>query len=75
VALGVATVAKDDDTGAYCTYSSVKLDSALVWRAKTAAAKAQKPIQEWLSDLVNEATARELREKPIHRLPPRPRKR
>jgi hypothetical protein len=63
-------VAKDS----YCTYSSVKVDAALVWRAKAAAAKARKTIQEWLSDLVNAEAARELGEKPVRRLPPRPRK-
>jgi hypothetical protein len=57
----------------YCTYTSVKLDSALINLAKMAAADHGKPIQEWLSDAVNETASRQVGRKPIKRRPPRPR--
>lgn len=68
---GVATVA---DKQEFCTYASVKVDAALLQRARWAAAKTGKTIQEWLSDAINLAAAEETEQKPLKRLPPPPRK-
>lgn len=69
MACGVLEMAEE-----YCVYASVKMDVALINLAKQAAAKSGKSIQEWLSDVVNDAASRQVRERPVKRLPPRPRK-
>jgi hypothetical protein len=56
----------------HCSYSSVKLDSDILPSVKAAAALSRQSIQDWLSDLANEAAAKRLGSKPIKRLPPPP---
>jgi hypothetical protein len=41
----------------YCTYTSVKLDSELIRPAKGVALLLNTTLQEWLSDLVNDAVS------------------
>lgn len=62
---------KSDPT--YCTYASTKLDDQLVDLAQAAALlTGRRTIQEYISDAVNEAVARDLKRKPIARRPPPP---
>lgn len=57
----------------FCRYSTTKIDSAVIGPAKAAALLDGKTFQEWLSDLANEESARQLKRKPVHRKPPPPR--
>ena len=57
-----------------CTYSTTKLDSEVLPLARAAASLNGKRIQEWLSDLANEAAARTLNRDPIVRREPPPRR-
>lgn len=57
----------------HCTYASIKLDDAVLPFAKAAAAIAGLSVQDWLSDLANEHSARALGRKPVKRRPPKPR--
>lgn len=56
-----------------CPYSVVKIDSDILPLAKAVALLENKPLPEWLSDIVNDAAAKELNRKPIKRKPPKPR--
>lgn len=58
----------------YCTYSTVKLDSEVLLKARAASSLKGRRLQEWLSDLANEAAAQELGHKPIVRRRPPPRR-
>lgn len=68
---GVASVM--DKPPEYCRYSVAKVDVEVLVVAKAAALLDGKTIQEWLSDLVNEASAKSLNRKPVKRKPPKPR--
>jgi hypothetical protein len=57
----------------YCRYSVVKIDSEVLPLVRAAASLEHKTLQEWLSDLANDAAARRTHEKPIKRKPPKPR--
>lgn len=57
----------------YCSYSTAKVDSEVLNAAKAAALLSGKSFQEWLSDVANDAAAKELNRKPIKRKPPKPR--
>ncbi len=58
----------------YCTYVSVKVDVDLMTNLKVAAARKGKPLQEYLSDLINDLVARDALAKPVKRKPPKPRR-
>ena len=62
-----------DDADLYCRYSVAKIDSELINLAHAASRLRGKTFQEWLSDVVNDAAAKELGRKPIKRKPPKPR--
>jgi len=57
------------DKSEHVTYSPCKIDSQVLPLAKAAAALALMPVQEWLSNIVNEAAAKQLGMKPIKRRP------
>lgn len=58
----------------YCMYASVKIDADLIRPVKHAALDANKSIQEFLSDLINEGLSGKQGGKKIHRKPPPPKK-
>lgn len=68
----VATMSKTEPE--YCTYATVKVDDEVLPVARAAANLAGQRIQEWLSDLINAASAKALSRRPINRRPPKPRK-
>lgn len=55
----------------WCRYSACKLDSQVLPVAKAAAALREQDVQEWLSDIANRESAKELNRKPIKRRPVR----
>jgi hypothetical protein len=54
-------------------YRTVLVDSEVIPLAKAAALLEGKHYYEWLSDLVNEASAKSIGRKPLKRKPPKPR--
>ena len=60
------------DRTEYVSYSPCKIDSQVLPLAKAAAALKSIHVQEWLSNIVNEAAAKELGMKPIKRRAVRP---
>ena len=58
---------------AYCTYSTIKIDSELLSLLKGLAGFRKTSTQELASDVLNEWIAKELKRKPIARRPPKPR--
>jgi V8-like Glu-specific endopeptidase len=70
---GATLVSKERKPAAgHCTYKTTKIDAALAFRARAAAAMSKKSVQEYISDLVNADAARILRLPPVDRLPPPP---
>lgn len=60
------------DRTEYVSYSPCKIDSQVLPLAKAAAALKSIHFQEWLSNVINEAAAKEFGMKPIKRRPVRP---
>lgn len=67
-------MAKKNGESEYCDYASVKVDRAILARVRAAAALSDDAtIAEYMSDALNEATAKKLNLPPIKRKPPKPR--
>jgi len=67
-ATAAPTMAEDTD---HCTYTGTKIDDAVLPLAKAAAAlSGDVTVQEFISNVVNEAAAKVLARKPIKRRPP-----
>lgn len=58
----------------YCRYTTVKVDVEVMPFVKSAAALAGKSVQEFVSDLLNEATPKASGHKPVKRKQPPPRR-
>lgn len=69
---GVATVAEKDTE--YCVYVTMKIDRDVLPFIKGAAGVERKTVQEYASDVLNEAAAKKLGQKPVKRKPPEPKK-
>lgn len=69
---GATTVTQE-----YCRYSMTKIDSEVLSRARAAAELDGKTLQDWISDVINEASADVVKRDPIKRKsnPPHPKKR
>ena len=66
----VATImAKKETEQPHCTYASVKIDDKILPIAKAASSLQGKSVQEWLSDLANQAASKFLGRDPIIRRP------
>lgn len=72
--VAVASMSATEKEPEFARYAPTKLDAAVMPKAKAAAALKEQTVQEWLSDIANEASAKQLGIKPIKRLPPKPRK-
>jgi len=70
----VATMAEDKHQSEYCTYASLKIDSEVLAVVKFAADLAGQKVQEYVSDIMNEISAKATNRKPVKRRPPRPRR-
>ena len=62
-------------TTPFCTYVGAKLDDEVHPLAHAAAVLSGLSLQDWLSDVANEAAARVLKREPIKRRPPEPKTR
>lgn len=70
----VATMTKKaEETTDYCTYGTVKVDEEVMYLVRQAAPKMRKSVQEYVSDLLNQAAAADLGAKPVKRKLPKPR--
>ncbi len=56
----------------YSKYGSVKADVEVLRVVKAAASLDNKTVQEWVSDALNDASAKAVGRKPIKRKPPQP---
>lgn len=65
----VASMTMSEEQEQLCTYASVKIDDEVLKRVKGAAGLAGKSVQDYLSDLANEASAKDLGKKPLKRRP------
>lgn len=61
------------DPEEYAVYISVKMDADVLKLAKGAAGVLGLSVQDYISDVINVAAAKELNRKPVKRKPPRPR--
>lgn len=65
----VATMSQE-----FCTYVSIKIDDKVLPIVKAAAALDNQPVQEWISDQLNQLAASRANQKPVKRRQPKPRK-
>lgn len=72
-AVAAPPMPKSDEAFPYCTYASTKIDDQLIELAQAAALlTGRRTVQEYISEVVNAAVARDLNRKPIKRRPPPP---
>lgn len=72
----MASAVMDDmakQTSEFRTYISMKLDRDVIPLAGAASKLAGQALQDWASDVLNEAASKVLGRKPIKRKPPKPR--
>jgi hypothetical protein len=59
----------------FCTYAGVKIDDQIHPLAHAAAVLSGQALQDWLSDVANQAAALVLKREPVKRRPPEPKSR